>query len=349
MLEALGVWQEIESKTQPFNQIIVTDSRKTSDHRPSLLSFLGQSDGDTASAWMLENPVLLAALICKVEANANIDVRTGIKVETLNLVASPAIVATTEGDNFAADLIIAADGKSSLMRRQAGIEVIGWEYGQSGIAMTVEHELPHKGRAEEHFRQPGPFAILPLTGNRSSIVWTEKTSAAEKLVAMPKDEFLLEFKKRFGSHLGEVTLASPYASWPLSLQIAKSFIAPRLALVGDAAHIVHPIAGLGFNLGLRDIAALADCVFDQIRLGLDHGGKQTLDTYEKWRRADTIMVAAASDGLNRLFSNDNLPTTAIRQAGLKIVDQIQPLKTFFMDRAAGITGRQPRLMTGEPL
>ena len=348
MLQALGVWDAVADQAQPFKEIIVTDGRTETGDRPALLSFLDAGNTGTASAWMVENSTLVAALVDRVRQTPDITFIGNAAVETYDFKSSPASVTTADRHKFAAPLIIAADGRNSRTRQAAGIDTVQWDYAQSGIAMTVAHELAHHGRAEEHFRAAGPFAILPLTGNRSSIVWTEQTQVAEQLMQLPRSEFLEEFKLRFGNHLGNVTLVGDYASWPLSVQIARTFIADRLALIGDAAHVIHPIAGLGFNLGLRDIAALSDCLMDNVRRGQDHGEQNCLKSFEEWRRADTILVAAACDGLNRLFSNSSLPVATARQAGLKLVDRLPPLKAFFMDHAAGISGRQPRLLRGEP-
>lgn len=347
MLQTLGVWDLIADHAQAFEKIIVTDSKDSTDDRPALLSFLDTADTGSASAWMVENPILISALAERVQQTAAITFVGNSAVETFDFSSSPASVTTTDGRTFSAPLIVAADGRNSKARQAANIDTVRWDYDQSGIAMTVEHELPHHGRAEEHFREAGPFAILPLTGNRSSIVWTEQTRLADQLMQLPEQEFLNEFRLRFGSHLGQASLAGQYASWPLSVQIANTFIGPRLALIGDAAHVIHPIAGLGFNLGLRDIAALSDVLGDQVRRGLDLGGQSCLKAYEEWRRADTVMVAAACDGLNRLFSNTALPVATVRQAGLKLVDKLPPLKAFFMAQAAGTSGKQPRLMRGE--
>lgn len=348
MLQTLGVWDTVADQAQPFEKIIVTDGKTDTGDRPALLSFLEAGDTGSASAWMVENSTLVTALIGQVQRTPDITFIGNAAVETFDFNSSPASVTTTDGRKFTAPLIVAADGRNSKARQAANIDIVRWDYDQSGIAMTVAHELPHNGCAEEHFRAAGPFAILPLTGNRSSIVWTEQTKVAEQLMKLPRGRFVDEFKMRFGDHLGKVTLVSDYASWPLSVQIAKTFIGQRLALIGDAAHVIHPIAGLGFNLGLRDIAALSDSLTDNVRRGQDHGGQNCLNAYEEWRRADTIMVAAACDGLNRLFSNSALPIATARQVGLKLVDRLPPLKAFFMDHAAGITGRQPRLMRGEP-
>ncbi|MGI9514146.1 MAG: FAD-dependent monooxygenase [Anderseniella sp.] len=348
MLQTLGIWDAVSDQAQAFEKIVVTDGRDATGARPALLSFLEAGEAGSASAWMVENSALLCALIEQVQHTPGITFMGNTVVETFEYGSSPAQVTTTDGRTFTAPLIVAADGRNSRARQAANIETVQWDYGQSGIAMTVEHDLPHHGRAEEHFREAGPFAILPLSGNRSSIVWTEQTGDAKQLMQLPEREFLDEFKQRFGNHLGEVKLATKYAAWPLSVQIAKTFIGNRLALIGDAAHVIHPIAGLGFNLGLRDIAALSDCIGDHVRLGLDPGGQSCLKAYEQWRRADTLMVAAACDGLNRLFSNSALPIATLRQAGLQLVDRLPPLKAFFMDQAAGMAGRQPRLLRGEP-
>lgn len=348
MLQTLGVWPAVADQAQAFEKIIVTDGKTEAGTRPALLSFLEAGETGSASAWMVENATLLSALIEQVQQTEQITFMGNTAVDTFDFNASSASITTKDGRTFTAPLIIAADGRNSRARQAANIETVQWDYDQSGIAMTVHHELPHHGRAEEHFRKAGPFAILPLTGNRSSIVWTEQTKYAEQLMQLPEAEFLDQFKQRFGTHLGDVRLATGYAAWPLSVQIAKTFIGHRLALIGDAAHVIHPIAGLGFNLGLRDIAALSECLGDHVRRGLDPGGQNCLMAYEAWRRADTIMVAAACDGLNRLFSNSAAPVAGLRQAGLKLVDRLPPLKAFFMDQAAGTIGRQPRLMRGEP-
>ena len=228
------------------------------------------------------------------------------------------------------------------MRRSA------WKYDQSAIVTAVVHEYPHEGCAYEHFRPAGPFAILPLIGNRASLVWTEATHDAERIVALNDKDFTAELAKRFGEELGYVRVEGPRRVYPLGLSIAKTFRARRLALIGDAAHVVHPIAGLGFNLGLRDIAALADCLGDTVQLGMDPASESVLARYERWRRVDTVTVAAATDGLNRLFSNDNAAVRLIRDAGLRAVDAVRPLKTAFMHEAAGVTGALPRLLLGRP-
>jgi 2-octaprenyl-6-methoxyphenol hydroxylase len=230
--------------------------------------------------------------------------------------------------------------------------MVGWDYGQSGIVTTITHERPHGGRAEEHFLPAGPFALLPLTDDtqgrhRSSLVWTEKTSIAERLVAGSDADFLAGLTERAGHHLGEIGLAGARRAYPLGLKLARSFVAPRLALVGDAAHVIHPIAGQGLNMGFRDVAALAEVVVDAVRLGQDPGAADVLARYERWRRFDTTMMGVATDGLNRLFSNDVGVVRGVRDLGLGLVDRVPGLKRFFIRNAAGLVGDLPKLLRGE--
>jgi 2-octaprenyl-6-methoxyphenol hydroxylase len=296
-----------------------------------------------------ENRYLHAALLEAVLASPNISLRAERRVAAFSLKPGLARLSLDDGTELRASLIAAADGRNSAARAAAGIELVGWDYGQSAIVTTVEHELPHDGRAEEHFRAAGPFAILPLPGNRSSIVWTERTADARHIMALDDGGFLAELKARFGARRGAVSVVGPRHCYPLSMYLAKEITAPRLALLGDAAHIVHPIAGLGFNLGLRDVAALADAVADAVKLGLDLGGDTVLEAYARWRRADTVMTAIATDGLNRLFSNESGLLRVLRDAGLLAVNALSPLKPLFMREAAGQTGHLPQLMRGEPV
>jgi 2-octaprenyl-6-methoxyphenol hydroxylase len=235
------------------------------------------------------------------------------------------------------------------MRKAAGIKTIGWSYDQSGIIATVKLEKSHDGRAIQHFLPSGPFAILPLTENRVSLVWTEDGARAREIVALDDDEFLSEAKKRIGGRFGTLELAGPRAAFPLDLHLARGFVADRVALVGDAAHGVHPLAGQGLNIGLRDVAALAEVAVESARLGLDLGSATVLQRYERWRRFDSAFSAVTMDGLNRLFSNDSAPLRAIRSLGLGLVDRAPALKRFFVREAAGLTGTVPRLLKGEAI
>jgi 2-octaprenyl-6-methoxyphenol hydroxylase len=258
------------------------------------------------------------------------------------------------GEPLSAALLVAADGARSRLREQAGIGWIHWPYDQSGIVATVTHERDHEGRAVEHFLPSGPFAILPLTpggalGHRSSIVWTERRDAVPHLLALSEADFLEELERRFGLQLGRIAVETKPQAFPLSFGVARSFVAERLALLGDAAHVIHPIAGQGLNVGFHDAAALAEIVADAVRLGLDPGGADVLGGYERARRVDVTAMGAVTDGLNRLFSNDLLPVRLIRDLGLGLVDRLPAAKRFFMREAAGASRAGPRLLRGEAL
>jgi 2-octaprenyl-6-methoxyphenol hydroxylase len=248
-----------------------------------------------------------------------------------------------------ARLLVAADGIRSRLRALAGIKTVTWSYPQTAIVATVRHERPHGGVAVEHFLPGGPFAILPLKGNRSSLVWTERADDAAKLVASDDFVFLIELERRFGHRLGALELAGPRAAYPLGLTLARDFVRPRFALLGDAAHGIHPIAGQGLNLGFRDAAALAETLVDAHRLGLDIGSIEVLRRYERWRRFDTFQMGAMTDVLNRLFSNNLSPLRVVRDIGLGLVDRLPRLKSFFIGEAAGLTGELPKLLKGEAI
>jgi 2-octaprenyl-6-methoxyphenol hydroxylase len=228
-----------------------------------------------------------------------------------------------------------------------GIGLISWSYPQRGIVATVAHEKPHNGTAFEHFLPSGPFAILPMTGNRSSLVWTEREELADDILESADADFEAEVARRFGAHLGAVRADGPRWSYPLRFHLARSYVKPRFALVGDAAHGIHPIAGQGLNLGFKDVAALVEVILDAARLGLDYGTIDVLRRYERWRRFDSFALAAATDALNRLFSNDIAPLRLVRDLGLGIVDGIGPLRRFLMRHAGGDSGKLPRLLRGE--
>jgi 2-octaprenyl-6-methoxyphenol hydroxylase len=245
-----------------------------------------------------------------------------------------------------ARLVVAADGARSKLRALADIPTVGWDAGQSGIVATVAHERDHKGRAEQHFLPTGPFAILPMRGRRSSIVWSESRDDAEALVALGADDFLHQLERRFTPKLGAIRVESRVEAFPLGFRFARRFVGDRTALIGDAAHSVHPLAGQGLNLGLRDVAALAEIVAERLRLGLDPGAAATLEAYQRARRFDVVSSSLGMDALNRMFSNDLAPLRFARDLGLRIVDRLPPLKNFFMAEAAGAGGRAPRLLRG---
>jgi 2-octaprenyl-6-methoxyphenol hydroxylase len=368
LLETIGVWERVAGDAQPILDIVVTDSRLDDAVRPTFLSFAGEIEAGEPFAHMIENGPLLAALMEKAR-DEGVDLRATAVADFAILTpgSSPQELAfgreqvrpewggeqlrvtLANGERVAARLLVGADGARSAIRERAGIATHGWDYGQSGIVTTVAHERDHKGRAEEHFLPAGPFAILPLKGKRSSLVWTEASAEAERIVALPDDEFLAELEKRFGLHLGDITIAGPRRAFPLGLAVARSFVGERLALVGDAAHVIHPIAGQGLNMGLKDVAALAETIVDAARLGLDPGDAHVLERYQRWRRFDTMTMGVATDGLNRLFSNRSDFLRVIRDVGLGLVDRAPALKHMFVREAAGLAGDVPRLLKGEVL
>jgi 2-octaprenyl-6-methoxyphenol hydroxylase len=296
---------------------------------------------------MVENRHLIDALVTRAGA-AGVDLRA-TAVDSFSTGADGVDVVLADGTTVAASLLVAADGARSKLREQAGIATHGWEYDQSGIVVTVGHERDHHGRAEEHFLPSGPFAILPLTGNRSSLVWTETRKEAARITALDDEEFHTELERRFGLHLGEIKALDKPRAFPLGYFVARSFIAERLALVGDAAHVIHPIAGQGLNMGLKDVAALAEVVVDAARLGMDPGSAGVLERYQRWRRFDTMAMGVATNSLNLLFSNESKLLRAVRDIGLGLVDRAPPLKNLFIRQAAGLTGEVPRLLKGEAL
>lgn len=347
MFEALGVWDQVAKDAQPILDMVVTDSRLDDAMRPTFLTFEGDVEAGEPFAHMVENRQLIDALVTRAEAEGvtlRADAITGYEQRE-----SVIAVTFANGDIVEASLLVAADGARSKLRERAGIATYGWEYDQSGIVVSVSHERDHQGRAEEHFLPAGPFAILPLKGNRSSLVWTETRKDAARIVALPDDEFHAELERRFGLHLGELKALDKPRAFPLGYFVARSFIADRLALIGDAAHVIHPIAGQGLNMGIKDAAALAEAVVDAARLGIDIGQGDVLDRYQRWRRFDTMAMGVATNALNVMFSNDVAPLRAVRDIGLGLVDRLPPLKAAFIKQAAGLTGDVPRLLKGEAL
>jgi 2-octaprenyl-6-methoxyphenol hydroxylase len=345
--EAIDVWPTVKDGAQPILDMVITDSRVNDPIRPTFLTFAGEVEEGEPFAHMVEDSQVIAALAGRARA-LGVDLING-RVSGFDTTAQESTVTLLDGRVLTTRLLVAADGARSRLRDLAGIQLSGWDYGQSGVVTTVGHEREHGGRAVEHFLPHGPFARLPLTGNRSSVVWTETTAEANRIVALPPEEFHAEIEHRFGLELGDITVLAKPRAYPLSMKIARSFIADRLALVGDAAHIIHPIAGQGLNMGLRDVAVLAECVADTARLGLDIGAAETLERYQRWRRFDTVAMGIATDGLNRLFSNDLAPVRLLRDIGLGLVDRLPAAKRFFIREASGLTGETPRLMRGTGL
>jgi 2-octaprenyl-6-methoxyphenol hydroxylase len=347
LFEAIGVWGAVTDHAQPILDMVVTDSKLDDAVRPTFLTFGGEVEEGEPFAHMIENRYLVDALAEKAKS-LGVELRA-TPVAGFAANANSTDVQFADGETITARLLVGADGARSLIREQAGIATHGWNYDQSAIVTTVAHERGHNGRAEEHFLPAGPFAILPLTGRRCSIVWTETSGEAERIVALADDEFHAELEKRFGLQLGDIEIVGPRRAFPLGLFTARTFIGERLALVGDAAHIIHPIAGQGLNMGLRDVAALAETIADAARLGLDPGGPEVLERYQRWRRFDTMTMGVATDGLNRLFSNHSDALRLVRDIGLGLVERMPMLKRMFIREAAGVTGDVPKLLKGEAL
>ncbi len=354
---ALGVGATLEPHAQRIEQIMVTDgrspgaaSRKTLS--PFVLRFDSHEIADRIEGeplgYLLENRRIRVALAAAIEA-AGIAVLAPSTIERLDFEPGGVTLTLAGGPVLKAPLAVAADGRKSTLRTKAGIGVLGWTYGQSGVVATVDLERPHRGVAHEHFLPSGPFAILPLTGDRASLVWIESDQAAKALMAASPPAFQAYLDRRFGDYVGRVTAQAGRFVYPLALDLAERMTAPRLALIGDAAHAVHPIAGQGLNLGLKDIAALAEVLTDAGRLGEDLGSPVVLERYARWRRFDNVMLAAATDGFTRLFSTDNALLRLARGAGMGAVNAIGPARRFFMQEAGGAVGDLPKLLRGERL
>ena len=347
LFEAIEVWDVVAPNAQPILDMVVTDSKLDDAVRPTFLTFDGEVEEGEPFAHMVENRHLVDALVAKAK-ELGVELRPGA-VAGFENAGGTVDVALADGTAMSARLLVGADGARSLIRERAGIVTHGWNYDQSAIVTTVAHERDHDGRAEEHFLPAGPFAILPLTGKRCSIVWTETARDAERIVTLPDNNFHDELEKRFGLQLGELKVIGPRRAFPLALFTARTFIGERLVLVGDAAHIIHPIAGQGLNMGLRDVAALAEAIADAARLGLDPGGSDVLERYQRWRRFDTMTMSIATDGLNRLFSNHSDVLRLARDIGLGLVERMPALKRMFIREAAGFTGDVPKLLKGQAL
>lgn len=336
LFEAIDVWPGMAKEANPVARMQITDSGTGDIARPVLLDFGGPEAPGQPIAHMVPNTASAAALISAVKDRIAI-LDPGV-VAQFSTGPAEAQVVLEDGRQIAARLVIAADGGQSTLRGLAGIRTFTRDYRQAGLVTTIRHSQPHNDIAYEHFLPGGPFASLPLRGNYSSLVWAERADTAKALLAMSSEGLAGRIEAAMGSVLGGVEIVETVQSFPLRLVLAHKFVAPRLALVGDAAHVIHPLAGQGLNLGLRDVAVLAEVLVEAVRLGEDFGGLGVLERYEMRRRGDTALMALATDGLNRLFSNDLRPLRAMRDLGLSVVDRLDPLKQAFVTHSAGTTG-----------
>lgn len=355
VLEGVGIWDVIADETAPINDIRVADG-----HSPLFLHYdheeLAQGEGEPEPfGYMVENRSIRKALNVLVPKTENLTYYAPNEMTALERTPEGAFATLADGTRLKAKLVAVCEGRASPTRDAAGIKITKWDYKQAGIVCTVEHERPHDFCAQEHFLPSGPFAILPLPGTaekpgcRSSIVWTERADLWPLMMELDDDAFLEELQLRFGDFLGEVEVVGPRFAYPLSLQYAERYTDPRLVLVADSAHGMHPIAGQGLNMGLRDVAALAEVLVDAKAGGSDIGSLLALEAYERWRNFDNALMLAVTDALVKLFSNDIEPVRVARDLGLAAVDQMPDLKRFFMRHAMGTVGDLPKLMRGEAL
>ena len=349
MLAALDLWDAVSGDAQQINGIRASDGRAGEGASPFFLAFDAAEIEEGPMGYMLEDRFLRRALLDAMKAEDRISHVAGRTVTAQQIDPQSVTVTLSDGKTLRARLIVGADGRRSGTAERAGITRTGWGYGQTALVAAIDHALPHGGIAHQFFMPPGPLAILPLPGNRSSIVWSESDAQAQAIMALDDAGFLDVLRPRFGSFLGEISLAGQRFTYPLNLTLANSFVAERLALVGDAAHGVHPIAGQGLNLGLRDVGALAECLVEAARRGEDIASPLVLARYQQWRRFDTATLAVATDAFNRLFSNDNPLLRLGRDLGMAAVGAVPGLRRRFIREAAGLTGDVPRLLQGQPL
>jgi 2-octaprenyl-6-methoxyphenol hydroxylase len=354
---AVGLAEALEPHAQPLRAIVVSDGSApgaaTRRRGPAFLRFDGaeiadRNDGEPL-AWMIENRRIRAAVGAALAAAPGVEVFAPVAVRGVEADARRARVRLADGRTLAAPLAVGAEGRASAVREAAGVRTMGWRYGQKGVVATVALERPHEGVAHELFMGAGALAVLPLTEDRASLVWNEPEAMADALVAGSPEAFEAHLARRFGDFLGRPRLQGPRFAYPLGLMVAERIVGARVALVGDAAHVVHPIAGQGLNLGLKDVAALAEVVVDARRLGEDWGADAVLDRYARWRRFDQAGMAVATDAFIRLFAPANPLAATIRAAGLALMNRAAPVRRLFMLEAGGGLGELPRLLRGEPL
>lgn len=352
VFDGIGLRPHLAENMSPIWDIRVVDGHPLRGISPLFLHYDHAEIGEEPFGYIIENRHIRQALAAKAKELPGLEVIAPARIEECLRGSARAEIALSTGRKLRAAVVVGCEGRRSPLREDAGISLARWDYGQTSIVCTVAHERPHAGVAVELFLPTGPFAMLPMTGDRSNVVWSESHARAKLLIDLPEEEFLAELRSRFGAWLGEIALAGPRFAYPLSLQHAQRYTAQRLVLAGDAAHGIHPIAGQGFNLGIRDVAALAEILVDAHRLGLDLGSAAVLDGYERRRRFDNQLLLAVTDGLTRLFSNDIAPLRLARDLGMAAIHRLPPLKPvkhFLMRHAMGVVGDLPRLIRGERL
>lgn len=342
-LRALGLWDALADRAQPIAGIRASDGRAGEGASPLHLAFDAVEIGEAFMGQMVEDRHLRPALLSACDADDRIEMRFGVEV-TAQTATSSGVTVVADGTDVTGRILLGCDGRGGATATRAGIGRTAKDYGQTSLVCAVEHERPHDGIAHQFFMPPGPLAILPLRGNRSSIVWTETDAEAASLNALPEAEYLEILRPRFGSFLGEIALTGDRYSYPLSLSLANAFVADRVALVGDSAHGIHPIAGQGLNLGIKDVAALAHVLGAARARGEDIGAADVLARYQRWRRFDTTMMGFATDAVNKLFSNDNPILRLGRDLGMGAISSVPALRRRFIREAAGLAGDLPDLM-----
>ena len=348
LLKALGLWQGLAGDSQPIRQVKASQGQPGEGAAPFFLHFDSAEIEEGPVGYMLEDRFLYRALLAAMRDQ--VQHLPGLSVTDQQATANGIEATLSDGRRMRARLLVGADGRGSGVAARAGIRRQGWDYGQTALVAAIAHERPHDGTAQQYFMATGPLAILPLPGNRSSVVWSETHDNARVIAALPDDAFLDVLRPRFGDYLGNISLAGARFTYPLSLSLADRYVADRVALVGDAAHGVHPIAGQGLNLGLRDVAALAEVLVDAARRGEDIGSDLVLERYQGWRRFDATSLALGMDGVNRLFGSSNPVLSAARGIGMGLVSAIPALRRGFMRQAAGLSvDPMPRLLLGQTL
>jgi 2-octaprenyl-6-methoxyphenol hydroxylase len=349
LLAAIGVWPAVAEHAQPMMEVKASDGDAGEGGAPFFLHFDSRELDQAPVGYMLEDRYLYRAFLDAMQAAPGITLIQATSVTAQQVLPGGVTVTLSDGRTLTASLLVGADGRRSGVAERAGIGREGWGYGQTALVAAIDHELPHNGIAHQFFMPSGPLAILPLPGNRSSIVWSETDENARTIAALSDEDFLAILRPRFGDFMGKISLAGPRFSYPLNLTLARAYAAPRVALIGDAAHGVHPIAGQGLNLGLRDVGALAEIVVEAMRRGEDIGALDVVERYQGWRRFDSTALALGMDSVNKLFSNRNPILRAGRDLGMGLVNAIPALRQGFMRQAAGLSGPLPRLLQGRPL